>query len=85
MNPIFFRTAYLVVNTFGHFEGNNLNICFANFNTITGPVAGVYLLSGSPIHMLNTITGLGFLFCPSESRKLIQYFTSNLCSQFTIV
>ena len=85
MNPIFYRTAFLIVNTFAWCEGGNSQICFCNWNSLLGPAPGNYALVGTVTARMNILLSSGILFCPSEYRKMMQYLTDNATTIFTII
>ena len=85
MNLIFYRTKQCIVNYFVWGEFNGQQLCFCNWNVLTGPAAGVYNFTGLPTTYFNQLTALGILFCPSEAVKIKRILSTPGLSQFTIV
>ena len=85
MTITFIRSKECVVNYFVYSEFNGQNICFCNWNVLTGPPAGIYTFTGPLATYYNQLLLAGILFCPSEAVKIKRILATNPITTWTVV
>jgi hypothetical protein len=82
---LFVRTKSCVVNEFVWAQFQGQQVCFCNWNKLTGPPAGITAFTGAPSTWFNQLTAAGILFCPSEKTKVVRILLNNSLTDWTVV
>lgn len=85
MTLLFVRSKACVVNFFVWCEFNGQEICFCNWNKVTGPPAGIVPFTGGNAMWYNQLLAAGILFCPSEATKIKRVLLANTFASWTVV
>jgi hypothetical protein len=83
---LFIRSKKLTTNYFYWVSFDGQSVCYCNIWIIDDQGDNIYdITEATPQDQMTKLTNLGYLFCPSESAKLLQLFTDNTITEYTIV
>lgn len=85
MTLLFIRSKKCVVNYFVYCEFKGQEICFCNWNALTGPPAGIVNFTGLNTTWFAQLIAAGILFCPSEATKVKRILLGNPLTDWTVV